>query len=1047
MLYVTGHITDADEVQDDLETFLNRPVELLPAIENTSAQVDATSEIACERLRLCQLLAEQHDFDDVLVTSITALLQPVPTVKFITSQQIHLAADTTPEGGQAALIEWLIDEGFTRCDQIDVVGDYAQRGGIIDIFSPGEALPLRIEFFGDVIESLRTFDLDTQRSNNHIKEITLNGCRNAGEMSGPDETTIFLNYLPADTIIVLEETLEIAEVGKIFLQRVDDVKGFYSLPSVFKKFNDFDMLTIYRFSGSGPENSLYSGVSFSGQSLQRFDQQAIRGLELLIEEATVKTVYLFCENRSQQTRTQEMMHDITNGKAPKTIHLPIGFIHLGFEIAGSGMIVYGHHELFGQHQRRRRFRKIKSAQVIDNFTDLETNDYIVHINHGIGQFKGLKTIEKHGRREEYLTLAFAKGVLVHVPASKIDLVHKYVGAGGKIALTTLGGKGWLRQKEKVTDAVEEMASELLVLQAHRNVAKGIRFPEDTLWQNDFEAQFPYQETPDQLKGVIEIKKDMCHTRPMDRLLCGDVGYGKTELAMRAAFKAVEHGKQVAVLVPTTVLAMQHFRSFKSRFADFPMVIEVLSRFITAGNATKTLAQVAKGDVDILIGTHRILSKDVLFKDLGLVIIDEEQRFGVTHKERFKQMRSIVDVLTLSATPIPRTLHFALLGIRDISSLMTPPLDRRSIVTEVCNYDRGRIKQILQRELAREGQTFFLHNRVSDIYTVAKKVQSLVPDARVIVGHGKMSRKSLEDTMLKFINHEADILVSTTIIESGIDIPRANTIIINDADRFGLSQLHQLRGRVGRYKNRAYAYMLLPKKRVVNETAIKRLKAIEEYSQLGSGFRIAMRDLEIRGAGNILGAAQSGHIDSVGYELYCRLLTAAVARKSLEGASTQGALCDDLSSEDMMKRAYPATAICHLEVGVSIHIPRDYIPSDRQRMEIYRRLAVCATLEDVEQLALDIKDLFGKLPSSVSDLLDLAQIRLLALKWSITHIVATKPKLAFTFDDGRKMNAFFTNSQREVRFVGCKATMTLTEAYFEPTATLLAVLRRQLSMTP
>ena len=511
-------------------------------------------------------------------------------------------------------------------------------------------------------------------------------------------------------------------------------------------------------------------------------------------------------------------------------------------------MLLGHHELFHRYEQRRRVKKVIASRPVDSFIDLKVGDYVVHVAHGIAKFTGVQQITKDGKSEEYLTLRFADNATLHVPAARINLIQKYIGGfSGHPTLSRLGSGSWEKQKQKVSEAVMDMAAEMITIQAAREAELGTAYPADTEWQKEFEAEFPYEPTQDQVTAAEDIKADMQKRRPMDRLLCGDVGYGKTEMAMRAAFKAIEYGKQVAVLVPTTVLAEQHYRSFSERMADYPFKVESISRFKSAGEQKETIKRLAAGEIDILIGTHRLISKDVKFSDLGLVVVDEEQRFGVTHKERLKQMRSTVDVLTMSATPIPRTLHMSMLGLRDISSLTTAPQDRRSVVTEVIPFDRERVKQAILRELMRGGQTYFVHNRVANILEVAEEVQRLVPEARILVGHGQMADGEMEEAMLGFIRHEADILVCTTIIESGLDIPNANTIIINNADRFGLSELHQLRGRVGRWKHRAYCYLMLPSDRPVTPVAAKRLKAIEEYSHLGAGFKIAMRDLELRGA--------------------------------------------------------------------------------------------------------------------------------------------------------------------------------------------------------
>ena len=674
------------------------------------------------------------------------------------------------------------------------------------------------------------------------------------------------------------------------------------------------------------------------------------------------------------------------------------------------LAVVPYHELLHRFETRRRFgghtgkdgARLRAARALDTFLDFAPGDFVVHRDHGIGIFHGLvamqpREIKRDGpvvlpgdrvskkdknRRaaadhddpdeglEEYLHLEFSGASHLYVPATKIDHVQKYIGGfKGKPTLSTIGGTRWKKQKDAVSESVKDLASEMLRIRAAREAQPGVRYPADTTWQKEFEDEFPFTETDDQLAAVAEIKKDMMSERPMDRLLCGDVGYGKTEVAMRAAFKAVEFGKQVAVLVPTTVLAEQHERTFRSRFADYPFRIESVSRFKTTQDVNKVLADLRKGQVDVIIGTHRLLSKDVKFADLGLVVIDEEQRFGVEHKEKLLSLRLTVDVLTLSATPIPRTLHLSMLGLRDISSLATAPMDRRAVVTEVIPYNAKRIQQAITRELARDGQIFFVHNRVHNIASVADDIQKLAPDARIVVGHGQMPDGELEEVMHRFMQRGeggADILVSTTIIESGIDIPTANTMFINDADRFGLADLHQLRGRVGRYKHRAYCYMLLAGDRPVAEKAVKRLKAIEEFSMLGAGFKIAMRDLEIRGAGNILGPEQSGHIAAVGYEMYCQLLDKAV--KELRHEPTQ------------------AVSETSIEIGVSGMIPKRYIPSDLRRMEAYRRLAVAKSPDELTKIETELVQAYGTpLPPATQRLLELAALRVAASALNIRSI--------------------------------------------------------------
>ncbi|MBM4029067.1 MAG: transcription-repair coupling factor, partial [Planctomycetes bacterium] len=718
------------------------------------------------------------------------------------------------------------------------------------------------------------------------------------------------------------------------------------------------------------------------KSIQQFERKATSlwaGHKAALEELIQRTkegrkVFLYCESPAEVQRVTEIVKEIA-GEVPRHFQLPLGYVHQGFVVESLNTIIVSHHELFGQYALRRRERPARATAPVDSLADLQPGEYVVHASYGIGKFLGTETLEEKGGKAEYLTIEYADNVKVQVAVQNIALVQKYIGTSPKRpTLSKVGSKRWQKQKEKVAQSVRDLAAELLEVQAQRQAIGGIAYDEDSNWQIEFEESFPYQETPDQINAVREIKADMQEPIAMDRLLCGDVGYGKTELAMRAAFKAVESGRQVAVLVPTTVLSVQHGRTFAERFADFPVTVEVLNRFRTGKQARDILERARAGHVDILIGTHRLLSGDVAFKDLGLLIIDEEQRFGVEHKERLKKMRVNVDILTMTATPIPRTLHMALLGLRDISSLATAPLDRRSIVTQVTAYNQDMIRKAIYRELNRQGQVFFLHNRVQSIEKKAWEIQQLAKDARIGIAHGQMSKRELEDAMIKFVLGRIDVLVCTTIIESGLDIPNANTIFINDADRFGLAELHQLRGRVGRYKHRAYAYMLLPNSRPISPIAAKRLKAIEEYSHLGAGFRIALRDLEIRGAGNILGPEQSGHIQMVGYQMYCEMLANAVHEMKHEKVEP-----------------LPTTTI---DLGAPTYIPKNYIPIDRHRMDAYRKIAVARTPADLQQIEAELTDVYGPLPEEVKLLLDMGELRIAASKHDIRSIAVQPPATGY-----------------------------------------------------
>jgi transcription-repair coupling factor (superfamily II helicase) len=1078
ILYIRPHIDDADKAVDDLHTFEAEDIEALPAWEGEEELADATDEIRTERLKLVSrlscIVARNNKMRLIIPASIQSLCQPIPKPQALEKSCLRLQIDKTMPPEQ--VIEWLVKNGFERVERIDLPGQFARRGGIIDIYAPlsiGKTLSdekqesllphnadpvrskapevsvplsartsngadaIRIEFFGDTIDSIREINLDTQRSSGEIKSINIPSavCGTAVE-----ERELFVNILPQDTIIILEEPNDIEEVASLFRQRAEDAGRLYSWQDIYQAIAKFTQLHICRFATAEPSEFLKVDI----KSVQRFQHKAAslwtghtEALQELVQEAKQgKKVLFYCEASAENKRITEIITE-NNEKVPANFKLLQGFVHQGFVINSLNTILISHHELFGQYALRRRPRPAQAGVPIDTLTDLQAGDYVVHASYGIGKFLGTKMIQEKGGTSEYLTIEYADGAKVQVSVRNIALVQKFIGTTPKRPkLSKIGSKRWQRQKEKVARSVQDLASELLEVQAQRQAKGGIAFGADSAWQAEFEQSFPYQETPDQTIVSEQIKTDMQEPVAMDRLLCGDVGYGKTELAMRAAFKAVENGKQAAVLVPTTVLCVQHGRTFTERFADFPICVEVLNRFKTATQAKDIVTRTKRGRVDVLIGTHRLLSKDVGFNDLGLLIIDEEQRFGVKDKEKLKRLRVNVDVLTMTATPIPRTLHMSLLGLRDISSLATPPLDRRSIVTTVTAYNEELIKKAIIRELNRQGQVFFLHNRVRTIEKKAWEIQKLVSDAKVTIAHGQMAKSELEKAMIDFVLGKTDVLVCTTIIESGLDIPNANTIFINDADRFGLAELHQLRGRVGRYKHRAFAYMLLSTSRPITPTAAKRLKAIEDYSHLGAGFRIALRDLEIRGAGNILGAEQSGHIQLVGYQMYCDLLAEAVRKLKNEPVEAE------------------PTAV--IDLGFATYIQKSYIPSDRYRMDIYRKIAVTKTTEDLKQIKSELADVYGPVPDDVELLLELADLRIKASTRGIKSIIASGPAstrsaeasrdLIFSFnkDSNVKADSLFARVKGTVKIADPKTVyLRLPQSYFEP-KTSMNVLRKILS---
>ncbi|HWY78555.1 MAG TPA: transcription-repair coupling factor, partial [Verrucomicrobiae bacterium] len=909
------------------------------------------ADVISERLETLVLLSANSEGrtpnSAIVVTSVAALLQRTFPARALRERTRLLSRGDRIE--PLDLVEWLEEQGYEPEAEVSQRGEISLRGGILDIYPMTSPWPVRLEFFGDELESLRYFDPRTQISRDQIESVTLPPGgelgilkrARSGESSerndGNEELATLLDYLPRQTIFLLCEPDRLAEQADQYAGQAPENDPFLLSWQEFQdalRERGMTSLAVCEVSDSpvefqavdqslGTTDSDVSDEShaildpqsstLNFQSLDAFRPLGTRAPDPQIAEAQRReffaqihrwsrqsyAVHVFCNNAGERQRFEEILKDY-GFDSEGSITIQIGALSRGFVHDESRVVVITDAEVFGRYrvQRPRRLKSphaqaARSALDID-FTELEEGDYVVHLQHGIGRYLGLKVLPVSTRGaatetpgpesgQECLVIEYAPSGLdesppkLYVPVTEAHLVSKYVGAGkARPPLNTLGGNRWAKAKENAERAVRDVAGELLAIQAARESQPGHAFAPDNPWQREFESAFLYEETPDQMRAIVETKADMERPKPMDRLICGDVGFGKTEVAIRAAFKAVMDGRQVAVLVPTTVLAQQHFNTFRERMADYPVRIELLSRFRTPRERKSVVQDLPAGSVDIVIGTHRLLQKDIAFKDLGLVIIDEEQRFGVMHKEKFKQLRRLVDVLTLSATPIPRTLYLALTGARDMSTIETPPQDRLPVETIVAQYDERLIRDAIQRELNRGGQVFFLHNRVNTIDTMAQKLRSLLPHARIVVGHGQMDGDDLEEIMTQFVNGEADVLLSTTIIESGLDIPNANTILIDRADRFGLSDLYQLRGRVGRYKHQAYAYLLLPRHAGLLADARKRITALKQYSTLGSGFKIAMRDLEIRGAGNMLGPEQSGQITAVGFDLYCQLLKQSVA---------------------------------------------------------------------------------------------------------------------------------------------------------------------------
>jgi transcription-repair coupling factor (superfamily II helicase) len=975
------------------------------------------------------------------------------------------------------LLQHLNTVGYTSTDVVEMPGEYALRGGILDVYSPEADRPVRIEFFGDEVESIRKFDPGTQRSSNPVDEALLLPLTETPVTE--DLLGAIHARLSGKRITGAEEVVEQAVrstgvttfPGWEFYAPVAgaDRSVFDLFPHAFvfaaesdAMRNEFDQVwsriaEAHERSGVGnlvrptdlyfPPDDWWArlaalpgadvehlgierpgeteSVTFHSQPAQRFHGSvpamlddvkkqigernrvliAVPNLGEVERLADVFTEYSVSFRLGSRTRGGESYADETSYFTGEilTTTLAKAYVPDGVIFPEAHLAILGARDLFDESEsvisRPQRHRSKVSAFLSD-FRDLQVDDYVVHVEHGIGQYQGLKEINQGDGVAEFMLLEYAEGARLYVPLTRLDLVQKYRSSeGAKPALSHLGTAAWSKTKARVRKAMKDMSEELIKLYAERKAAKGHAFPTDNEWMREFEDAFEFVETEDQDLAITDVKRDMESSQPMDRLLCGDVGYGKTEISMRAAFKAVADNKQVAILAPTTVLAFQHYETFKQRFAAFPVTVEMISRFRTPKQQKEILQKVEAGKVDILIGTHRLLSKDVKFAALGLLVVDEEQRFGVRHKERLKQMRKEVDVLTMSATPIPRTLHMSLVGLRDMSVIETPPKDRIAIQTVVASWDEKLIQSAIQQELERGGQVYFVHNRVESIWEIAAKLQELAPQARIQVGHGQMGEGELEKIMLKFMHHEADILVATTIIENGLDIPLCNTILINRADRFGLSELYQLRGRVGRSNRRAYAYLLLPAEIELTPLARRRLAALKEFSDLGAGFKIAALDLELRGAGNLLGGEQSGHIEAIGFELYTQMLDRAV--------------------REMKGEAAAEAAETQLSLGLNIRIPVDYIAEENQRLRMYKRVAGVETESQLNDVGAELRDRYGEPPAPVRNLLDYAELKLLAVRVGATAIerkrdqVSIKFRQNATIDSGKL--ARFVSSQRGAQF--------------------------------
>ena len=960
--------------------FLSENVYLYPAKDLLFYHADIKGKYLLQkRMEVIREILNAPE-DLTIITTMDAFLDGMPLLESFRKHTLEVESGQTLD--LRAVEQYLAEAGYEREIQVDAPGQFAVRGGILDIYPLTDEVPVRIELWGDEVDSIRTFDPDSQRSIENLERITVYP---AGDLETDGESSCsFLDYFdPEETLLFLDEPNRLAEALEEVEQEVEksrekreeqemhldqELKEMIPAKEIYRRINqfysvgfatletrckEFCVRGIYPLDVRrvNPYNSSFETLT---RDLKRLKREKYRVVLLSGSRTRAKRL---AEDLRDYDLNSFFSEDMERTVNPGEILVAYGHVAEGYEYPMLKFMVIAESDIFGRKKKKKR-RKTYDGQKIQDFAELHVGDYVVHENHGIGIYQGIEKIQVEKVAKDYMKISYAAGGTLYIPATQLDMIQKYAGADAKKPrLNKLGTAQWTKTKSQVKGAVRQIAKDLVELYAKRQQTDGYVYGEDTVWQREFEEMFPFEETEDQLQAIEAVKKDMESTRIMDRLICGDVGYGKTEIAIRAAFKAVQENKQVVYLVPTTILAQQHYNTFVQRMKEFPVKVGLLCRFRTPAQQKQTLEDLKKGMVDIVIGTHRVLSKDVEFKDLGLLIIDEEQRFGVTHKEKIKKMKENIDVLTLTATPIPRTLHMSLIGIRDMSVLEEAPMDRMPIQTYVMEYNDEMVREAIERELSRDGQVYYVYNRVQDIADVAGRIKQLVPDAEVAFAHGQMPEHELESIMYDFINGEIDVLVSTTIIETGLDISNVNTMIIHDADKMGLSQLYQLRGRVGRSNRMAYAFLLYRRDKVLKEVAEKRLAAIREFTDLGSGFKIAMRDLEIRGAGNLLGAEQHGHMEAVGYDLYCKMLNEAV--RQMKG--------------EIPEEIFNTT----IDLDVDAYIPASYIPNEYQKLDIYKRIAAIESEEEMDDMLEELIDRFGDLPKKVQQLLQIANLKALA----------------------------------------------------------------------
>lgn len=1067
IVLITYDELSTKQLAEDLEVLKGKESVLIyPARDILFYSADVHSmDITAQRLKVMDALVNQKDV--TVIIPIEALLNPLSPKETFEAymQQIEVGGSIDLSKLEARLVQM----GYERVARVEAMGQFSIRGGIIDIYGAASEEAYRIELWDDEVDSIRNFNIQTQRSVNKVEKIkimpnqeiifpleliqkavpsiredlkqTVSELREEGkkdsalkieehvkevieqisENMSPRGLELYvpytdlklvsiLDYIPSESLLIVDEPIKVKEKSNRVLEEyrmsMEDrlnyghilpkqIELIFTYEDVIFKMNQFRQVLMMNF-GSDIEdiqvsynlsikvfenNTFYKNLDLLEKDLKEW--KADKKRVAILTGVKAKALRLCDELEERGVITSYTENDETV-VLPGQILIYKGYLTKGFCYSDLDFYVIADKDLFGKEKHQNKRKKKYKGTKIQSFLELSPGDYVVHEQYGIGVFQGIEQIVVEGISKDNLKIEYADHNYLYVNINQMDLVQKYVGAEGKTPkLHKIGGSEWRKSKAKVKGAMKDIAKDLIKLYSERQYQRGFKYDEDNMWQREFEEMFPYEETGDQMAAIEDVKRDMESGKIMDRLICGDVGYGKTEVAIRAAFKAVQSGKQVAYLVPTTILAQQHYERFASRMENYPINVALLSRFRTAKQTKETLKGLDSGQVDIVIGTHRLLSSDVKFKDLGLVIIDEEQRFGVTHKEKLKQMRTKVDVMNLTATPIPRTLHMSLIGVRDMSVLEEAPTERKAVQTYVIEYSEDFIKDAISRELARGGQVYFLHNQVKDIEEMAQRVQRLIPNARVSFAHGQMHERELEQIMMSFIQGEIDILVCTTIIETGLDIPNANTIIINSADRMGLSQLYQLRGRVGRSSRIGYAYLMYQKDKVLKDIAEKRLQAIKQFTELGAGFKIAMRDLEIRGAGNLLGAQQHGHMDAIGYDLYCKMLSEVVSEERGE------------TVEEEFETA--------IEVKINAYIPGSFITDEVQKLDVYKKIASIKKEEDYLDIQEEVEDRYGNIPEVVYNLLDIALIKAMAHDIYITLVSENQKQVLFRFKENAPLN--------------------------------------------